>query len=205
VEAKPMTGNGKEIWIDAEPVTRESFAPYGTLLGVVGEPTPHVYGDTLYPYRAGRLESDAEVEWIYTTYSVREFRVQYLERHHNITQTFIPLGGDPIVAAVAPPDAELRNGLPLLETVRAFVVPGTAAVNLHRGTWHEVPFPVVDGQVTLLTSHAGVTTGWASLDDQGGIDKREQGEEKRDVLVLGGVRLMIKLPADLAQPAGTPR
>ena len=192
-----MEREGREFWITAEPVTREAFAPFGELLGVVGDPTPHVYGNTLAPYRAGRLESDAEVEWIYTTYRVREYRVQYLERHHNITQTFIPLGGDPIVVAVAAPEEELNDGTPVVDSVRAFVVPGTMAVNLSRGTWHEVPFPIVDGQVTLLTSHAGVTTGWASLDERGDIARAEQDEEKRDVLAHTGVRLMIDVPARL--------
>jgi len=190
-----------EVRIVAEEATRESFAPFGELLGVVGEPTPHVYGDALSPYRAGRLVSSAEVEWIYTTHRLREYRVRFLERHHDLTQTFIPLGGDPIVIAVAAPDAELRDGLPAVEAVRAFVVPGTAAANLHRGTWHEVPFPVADGQVTLLTSHAGVTTGWAELDERGEIARAEQGEEKLDVEARAGVRLMIDVPSALVTQA----
>ena len=179
------------VTIPAEMASVDGFAPFGELLTTVGEPTPHVYGDALAPYRAGRLRSDAEVEWIITTYRLREFRVQYLERHHNITQAFIPLGGDPIVVAVARPDAPLTNGVPDLQEVRAFVVPGTMAVNLHLGTWHEVPFPTVEGQTTLLTSHSGVTAGWASLDESGEIDRPEADEEKRDVLERTGVRLVI--------------
>jgi ureidoglycolate lyase len=183
------------VTIAAEPVSVEGFAPFGELLTTVGEPTPHVYGDALAPYRAGSLRCDAEVEWIITTYHLREFRVQYLERHHNITQTFIPLGGDPIVVAVAAPDATLTLGVPDPSEVRAFIVPGTTAVNLHMGTWHEVPFPTVEGQITLLTSHSGVTTGWASLDSSGEIDRPESDEEKRDVLERTGVRLIIDTSA----------
>ncbi len=119
----------------------------------------------------------------------------YLERHHNITQTFIPLGGDTIIAAVARPDAPLVDGVPDLDEVHAFIVPGTMAVNLHLGTWHEVPFPTVEGQTTLLTSHSGVTTGWASLDASGEIDRPESDEEKRDILERTGVRLMIDTAA----------
>ena len=155
-----------------------------------------MYGDALAPYRAGRLRSDAEVEWIEcTTHRLRDFEVLYLERHHNITQTFIPLGGDPIVVAVAPADAPIVNGLPDLDEVRAFIVPGTMAVNLHLGTWHEVPFPTVDGQTTLLTSHSGVTTGSGSLDASGEIDRAADAEEKRDVRERAGVRLMIDAAA----------
>jgi len=186
---------GTVVTIPAELATVESFAPFGELLTTVGDPTPHVYGDTLAPYRAGRLRSDAEVEWIITTYHLREFRVLYLERHHNITQTFIPLGGAPIIAAVARPDAPLENGLPAIDGVRAFIIPATMAANLHLGTWHEVPFPTVEGQVTLLTSHSGVTTGWGQLDASGEIDRPEAAEEKRDVLERTGVRLMIDTSA----------
>ena len=110
--------------VRAEVATRESFEPYGELLIPVGESTPHVYGDTLAPYRAGRLWSDAEIEWIVTTHHVREWRVLYLERHHNITQTFIPLGGDPIVVVVASPDTALFNGLPAPGDLKAFIVEG---------------------------------------------------------------------------------
>lgn len=183
------------VTISAELATVEGFAPYGELLTTIGEPTPHVYGDTLAPYRAGRLRSASEVEWIITTYHLREFRVLYLERHHNITQTFIPLGGDAMVVAVARPDAPLVNGVPALDEVRAFIIPGTMAANLHLGTWHEVPFPTVEGQTTLLTSHAGVTTGWAELDESGEIDRAESAEEKRDVTERTGVRLMIDTSA----------
>jgi len=87
------------------------------------------------------------------------------------------------------------NGLPDLGEVRAFVVPGTMAVNLHFGTWHEVPFPTVEGQTTLLTSHAGVTAGWGSLDASGEIDRAADAEEKRDVRERAGVRLMIDAAA----------
>ena len=190
-----MTGDERVVTIRAEVATVENFAPYGELLTTVGEPTPQVYGEALSPYRAGRLRSDAEVEWIITTHRMREFRVLYLERHHNITQTFIPLGGDPIVAAVARPDAPLENGVPAIDEVRAFIIEGTTAANLHLGTWHEVPFPTVEGQTTLLTSHSGVTTGWGSLNEAGEIDRPQDAEEKRNVLERTGVRLMIDIPA----------
>jgi ureidoglycolate lyase len=191
----------EERTIQAEVVTPDSFAPFGEMLTTTGPPLPHVYGDCMDVYRAGQLESDATVEYIVTRYRRREFRVQYLERHHRITQTFIPLGGHPFVLAVARPDAALKNGLPALAEVRAFVVPGHAAVNLHRGTWHEVPFPLVDNSLTLLTSHAGVTAGWAQLDATREIAKLEEDEEKRNVADRTAVALLIALPPDYADLA----
>lgn len=179
----------------AELVTREGFAPFGELLTPSGPGLPHVYGDALDTYRVGSFESDAPVEFIVTRSRLRELRVLYLERHHQITQTFIPLGGHAIVVAVAPPDAPLVDGVPGLDQLRAFVVPGDAAVNIHRGTWHEVPFPTVDDSLSLVTSHAGVTDGWAELGEGAEIARLD--EEKRHVTDRTGVRVLIDLPGDV--------
>lgn len=46
-----------------------------------------------------------------------------------------------------------------LAEMRAFHVPGDAAIQIHRGTWHENPFPLRDGQWFLVTSHAALTLG----------------------------------------------
>jgi ureidoglycolate lyase len=180
--------------VAAQVVTPESFEPFGEMLTTSGAPLPHVYGDAMDVYRTGRLESDAPVEFIVTRYRLREFRVQFLERHQRLTQTFVPLEGKPFVIAVADPGAELENGIPRIADVHAFVVPGDAAVNLHRGTWHEVPFPLVDGGMTLVTSHSGVTDGWAELDEAREIAKLTEDEEKRNVLDRTGISLLIELP-----------
>src|SRR5262245_16554764 len=189
------TTDTKEMTITAELATPEAFAPYGECLYIRGDALPHVYGDTMEVYKAGALESDAPVEFIWTKYtSTRDNRVLYLERHHQITQTFIPLGS-PIIAIVAAPDAKIENGLPALDEVRAFYVPADRAVNLARGTWHEVPMPLEPGAVTLLTSHSGVTKGWAHLDESKEIKQLD--EEKRDVTERTGVILRVEVPAAL--------
>ena len=177
--------------IVAEPVTEEAFAAFGEVLMPKGPPLPHVYGDALDTFRCGSFESDAPVQFICTRSRLRPFRVQYLERHHQITQTFIPLNGHAIVVAVAPPDAPLTDGVPAVESVRAFVVGGDRAVNIHRGTWHEVPFPLVDDSLTLVTSHSGVTDGWGELDTTSEINRLD--EEKRDVTKRTGVELLIEI------------
>lgn len=162
------------------------------MLSEVGAPLPQVYGPSIEPYRAGTVQAVTGGEWIFSRHFVREFRVQYLERHARFTQTIIPLGGDPLVVAVARADAPMKDGLPLIEEIHAFLVPGDAAVNLGLGTWHEVPFPIVDGSVALLTTHAKLSSVWAHLDDDGEIDSDpEADEEKRDVLARAGVRLLI--------------
>jgi hypothetical protein len=55
--------------------------------------------------------------------------------------------------------------------------------------------------MTLVTSHAGVTDGWAELDETREIAKPEEDEEKRNVLDRTGVRLLIELPESYAGAA----
>jgi len=192
------------VTIPLETLTRDSFAQFGEMLTVVGSPLPHVYGAAIEPYRAGRVQAVTGVEWIFSRHFVREFRVQYLERHTQFTQTMIPLGGDPLIVAVARADAPLQDGLPRIGEVHAFLVPGDAAVNLGLGTWHEVPFPVVDGSVALLTSHAKLSAGWAQLGEDGEIHgAAETDEEKCDVLARAGVRLMIDVSGLASVPSAT--
>ena len=182
--------------IAVEPLTQDAFAPFGDVLEPRGEALPHVYGDTMDVYQPGMHECDVETEFIVTRYRLREPRVLFLERHNQITQTFIPMGGAPFVLTVAAPDAPLENGLPVLDSVRAFLVPGEAAAAAHRGTWHEVPLPLVDNSLTLLTSHHGVTSGWAELDEEQEIHKGDTDEEKLNVPDRSGVVLMLDLPAE---------
>jgi ureidoglycolate lyase len=75
----------------------------------------------------------------------RPLRFSWMERHLKGTQTFIPLGGNRSVLAVAPP-SEGESGeevvVPRLEDMRAFLLDGQRGVNLRIGTWHWTPFPL---------------------------------------------------------------
>ena len=192
--------------ITAELATLENTARFGQLLYAEGEGLPHVYGDSLHTYKVGRLEAAGpveEIEYIWTlNHHNRGQRVLYLERHLNITQSFIPLGA-PIVAILAAPDARLDNGMPALDEIRAFVVPAYAAFNMHRGCWHEVPTAVFPETPVLLTSHAAVTHGWAAIDTPGQINAGDV--EKREVSLHLGVDLRWAIPAEIMATLGLAR
>jgi ureidoglycolate lyase len=144
-----------------EPFTVEAFAPFGNVLSTAGrERLPiNTYGDKLNLFRQS-FDSDQPIEWFIVEGLIREPKALFLERHLQITQAFIPLNSDGFVMIVAAPDcAEEDNGLPLISKTQAFHIPGDVAVQLHRGTWHENPFPTRDGQVFLVTSHAALTRG----------------------------------------------
>ena len=122
--------------IACEPLTPESFAPFGQVL-------------RSEPHEGAIAVRDGE-EWVLNvlSYGHRPLVCDHLNAHHRATQTLVPLGAQPALLIVAPP------GLPLssradLEHVRAFVLDGTAAVNLGHGTWHWGPYPIGD-HVDLL-------------------------------------------------------
>ena len=144
-----------------EPLTAEAFAPFGTVLSPKGRDRLPVntYGDKLDIYREG-FETDQPTEWFIVQGRRRAMSALFLERHRQLTQAFIPMNGDAFVTVVAPPDVGFEeSGLPLLSETKAFIVPGDAAIQLHRGTWHENPFPLRDDQWFLVTSHAALTRG----------------------------------------------
>ena len=184
--------------IVAQPLTREAFAPFGELLGTAGlEPLQR--GSKFYAaqsslYRPGNLISMRPVEFLIYASQPRELRIQYLERHVELTQSFIPLGGVPYIVVVARPEAEEdEHGFPLLSEIRAFVVPGTAGCNLHLGTWHEPPFPLVPDSAFVITSHADLTQGLRTdLDERGEVAKLDV--EKRNVGGRTGLELRVRLP-----------
>lgn len=176
--------------IVAETLTADAFAPFGTVLTHEGvDPLPIRLYDGVKTYRPAPLDvdSDEPLEWLIVEGALREFRIHYLERHFKLAQAFIPMGGQPAVLAVASPDCRLEQGVPAPEEVRAFLIPGNAAVQIHRGTWHEPPFALVEGSTMLITSHQALTAGLGQeLNEDGGInvmdvDKRNITESSRAV------------------------
>ncbi len=110
-----------------------------------------------------------------------------------MTQTMIPLGGQPYVAVVAEPGAPEENGFPVLDSIKAFHVPGDVSVNLFRGTWHEPPFPSVDRQMFLITSHERLTLGLQQpLDENGELNQLDV--EKRSPQHRLGINVRVVLP-----------
>ncbi|MEC5293671.1 MULTISPECIES: ureidoglycolate lyase [unclassified Aurantimonas] len=65
--------------------------------------------------------------------SAAPLEITLLERHRFSTQTFLPLSAEEYLVIVAPPDGD---GTPDLSQVRAFKVPGDAAITYAAGIWH---------------------------------------------------------------------
>jgi ureidoglycolate lyase len=139
--------------LEAVPITREGYAPFGALVAAVASSSPRAanhgtasawdglaalenlrptargsvalfrcapLGDAREAAERGRERSDAA-----------HLDVRWLERHAHSTQLFVPMNATRYLVVVA-----LGGEAPDLETLRAFVVPGRAAISYAPGTWH---------------------------------------------------------------------
>jgi ureidoglycolate lyase len=144
--------------LKVEIANAENFAPFGKVLTPEGRTRLPIntYGDKLNLFRES-FESDQPIEWFIFQGYKRWNGVLFVERHQQLTQTFIPVGGKPFYTVVAPANCREENGFPALDELRAFIVPGDAVIQVNRGTWHENPMPVHDDTRMLVTSHSKLT------------------------------------------------
>lgn len=122
------------IDLPAQDLTGEAFAPFGTVIPPMQDGTPfgaadarlHLSGGTPRFY-AMRLPN-------------RGLTIGRITRHRNVTQVLASAGGLAWLIAVAPPPPEdAPDAKPALADIKAFRIPGDAAIMLSRGTWHAGP------------------------------------------------------------------
>ena len=119
--------------LSIEPMTGESFAPFGRLLE--SSETP---GDRRV-MTPSDFECDARttINTIWQPCAGRSF--SRLERHFAVTQTFVQLSGSPSVVCVsAPTDLDDPHAVPRPEDVRAFLIDPGRGFSFARGTWHSL-------------------------------------------------------------------
>lgn len=190
-----MTGNTGIHTVVPTPLEDGDITPFGEAISL--NLTPKLPIDLYQGKNAVHgpvvLQSDQTPEFIMFKVGLRGGEIRYLERHVGMTQTFIPLGGDPYVLVTAAPDAPLVDGFPDFDAVHAFLVPGDVVVNIHRGTWHEPPFPTRDGQLFLISSQPDVTKGLQTTTDQNG-EVQLLDVDKRNPVYRTGRKIQVELP-----------
>ena len=139
------------VSIPVEPLTEEAFSPYGELLSVKDRPADF-QGVSSVGWKAG-FESTASPAIMLLSSRYVGMQFNLLERHFNVTQTFIPLGGVPSIVAVAAPTP--GDEVPQPESLRAFLIDGSAGYVLHKGTWHSLdryPLRPPSAEIVIITS-----------------------------------------------------
>ena len=116
-----------------EPMTPESFAPFGRLLESSAEPAERRVMTPL-PFEC---DGRTTVNLIWQPCAGRSF--SRIERHFGVTQTFVQVSGSPSVVCVAPPtDLDDPGAIPRPEDVRAFLIDPGRPFSFARGTWHSL-------------------------------------------------------------------
>ncbi|MEP6344384.1 MAG: ureidoglycolate lyase [Parasphingorhabdus sp.] len=135
----------------------EALSPFGQIIGSASGVEPMAvdfYKGAVAMSYPVKFTSEHPVEVSLANLDRRPGEVRYMERHFQHTQAFIPLGGKPFVAVMAPPG---DDDLPDLSAVKAFLFDGSAGFQLHLGTWHEFPFAMEPEteMIVLLSSQTG--------------------------------------------------
>ena len=126
--------------IITQPLTEQSFAPFGDVLAVVGDPSVMINLGKCARYSdLAKLDfSDGRAGISIFKSEIRTLpcELDMVERHLEGSQAFIPMGNQPFMIVVA----EDQNGIPV--NPQAFIAAKGEAINFHRGTWHGVLTPL---------------------------------------------------------------
>jgi ureidoglycolate lyase len=187
--------------------TAAGLAPYGYL---IGPPDSEVkgridyYGNDVQVRTPAKFVSNADMMLNLVTFNRRPPVIRWMEYHNKHTQTFIPLAGRPFVMVLGAPTRKRPDGsvddtradLPDLTNVRGFFFDGSAGICMHIGTWHEVPFPLLDATnfVAIVTNETN-----RNLEEHDANFESEGGDLVKRQLVR---RLNTQLEIDLATVPG---
>lgn len=130
----------RAICLTVQPMTAETFAPYGEIIGERGDVEVDLDG--------------GHANLVAQTVEARPLAFDFLGRHQRTEQVFVPLGGSMSIIALAPPSSE-NPDVPDIKQLAAFLIDGSSAFKLHRGTWHASAFPLADRSSFLVLDRAG--------------------------------------------------
>ena len=124
--------------LQAEPLTREAFAPFGDVIQVddAVEAFPINGGTTTRYHDQCRVEilgQDARpaISLFRSQPYTFPIALELLERHPQGSQAFMPVAGERFVIVVAPPGETIHAA-----QIRAFITDGSQGVNYRAGVWH---------------------------------------------------------------------
>ena len=135
-----------------EPLTPETFAPYGTVISAEGSGELINQGTSLKFSDLCTVELDAGAKAALHLYRPEPaklpYPIQVIERHPLASQAFVPLGH--VEFAVIVCDAEDQ---PKAGSLRAFLTNGTQGVQFGTGVWHHPLLSFQTGDFLIVDRH----------------------------------------------------
>ena len=137
----------KTLRLSPIPITSNNFSACGELImPPLREPDVKKEGVKFWD-EAVTCEIDGKPDIGFLMLRKRAFHISQMERHLTHTQGFIPLNGAKLLLAAAPPTEEDK---PDLYAIKAYMLDGSCGFMLHRGTWHDILYPL-DADASLIT------------------------------------------------------
>jgi ureidoglycolate hydrolase len=125
--------------IRLEAISLSSFGPFGQVIGQF-DSAPSYSAKLIEAWRL-HYEVDGPTDVLFIKYTYGPLECASVERHFNVTQSFVALANAPSIMVVAAPTD--RSSVPGPKDLHAFYVPGSVGIMLWKGTWHaRTRFPV---------------------------------------------------------------
>jgi len=134
----------KVIELKVSRLDKKAFEPYGEIVGPQkGKPDLENDDIDFYPQISNMELSKpfGGVCWLDVKRS-RQFICENLERHLKCTEAFIPFGGSSIFVVALSENMKDPKSPVAIDSIKAFFMDGSLAVNLKKGAWHWIPFPI---------------------------------------------------------------
>jgi ureidoglycolate lyase len=134
--------------LDAQPLSVEAFAPFGTLLTRPAAAPMLTRGDITYWHATADLSGlGASGVTGHLIAHRRELQLTCIERHNHTPEAFIATAGHSLLVVGKPGKAHDAQ-------LCAFEMKAGQAVLLHQGTWHWAPYPLTETASFLLLLRA---------------------------------------------------
>ncbi len=136
----------KVIELKVNRLDKKAFEPYGEIIGPQkGKPELETDDIDFYP-QIGNMELSKPFGgfcWLEVK-RPRQFICENLERHLKCTEAFIPFSGSTIFVIALSENMKDPKSPIAIDSIKAFFMDGSLAVNLKKGVWHWIPFPISD-------------------------------------------------------------
>ncbi len=133
--------------IKAEPLTNESFAPFGQFY-TMDKPDGYALCGEIHKFYPDRINADSNHRIGYSPIVVKkpEKMVITQQEYHTTTwEMILPLDDDMILHC-APASA----GTPVTDLAKAFIVPKHTLVKMNAAIWHLAPLPANNDSLTAM-------------------------------------------------------
>jgi ureidoglycolate lyase len=128
--------------VAAEPLTEKAFKPFGQIVALPEGEQPTFENATLRFWGGvAKTRIHESIEFAFFTAKKREHEIAGMDRHARTPCLLVGLSGDFFIAVAPPPHPQAGKARPEAARVRVFVVKQGQGVLLHKGTWHESPYP----------------------------------------------------------------